>query len=250
MKFKAIIFDLDGTAIPNKPDGMPSKKVIDVVKEAMRKVQVSIATGRTVDNSREIRNALEITSPFIVAGGTQIIDPKDEKTLWKKELSAKQVKQIIDICLPYGYEIILGMDNGYITINDNNVLKPYQIVYVMNGKQHDVQEIEKKLAQVNNINIHEVISWKKDHLDIHITHKNAGKKHAMMELIKILGLDKKDIIVVGDSNNDKPLFEVAGYRVAMGNASDDLKSIADYIAPPVEEDGLAEVIQKFILESQ
>lgn len=44
-----------------------------------------------------------------------------------------------------------------------------------------------------------------------------------------------------------PLLMACGLRVAMGNAVEDLKAIADYIAPPVENDGVADVIEKFIL---
>lgn len=40
----------------------------------------------------------------------------------------------------------------------------------------------------------------------------------------------------------------AGLKVAMGNAIDDLKAIADYIAPTVQEDGVVDVIEKYILE--
>ena len=54
MKFKAIIFDLDGTAIPNRNDGMPSERVINAVKKAQDIIKVSIATGRSVSHCRDI----------------------------------------------------------------------------------------------------------------------------------------------------------------------------------------------------
>jgi hydroxymethylpyrimidine pyrophosphatase-like HAD family hydrolase len=55
------------------------------------------------------------------------------------------------------------------------------------------------------------------------------------------------MIGVGDGYNDFPLLEACGLKVAMGNALEDLKGIADYIAPSVDEDGVANVIEKFIL---
>ena len=54
-------------------------------------------------------------------------------------------------------------------------------------------------------------------------------------------------MVVGDGNNDLPLFELAGWKVAMGNGADVLKEAADWIAPSVDEDGLAVAIERFIL---
>lgn len=247
MQFKMLIFDLDGTAIPNKPEGMPSKKVIEAVAKAQKIIKVGIATGRSVSNCRDILKALDIISPSIVAGGTQIINPKSEKTLWKRDLSMEQLKRILDISLPYGYKINLGDDNGYLHIKENQISKPYQIAYIMFVVPKDAKQIIRKLSNIKDITVHEVISWKKDHFDIHITHKEATKKYSLEELLKIVDVDRKDILVVGDSNNDRPLFEVAGYKVAMGNGSDGLKSIADYIAPSVEDNGLAQVIEKFIL---
>jgi hydroxymethylpyrimidine pyrophosphatase-like HAD family hydrolase len=55
------------------------------------------------------------------------------------------------------------------------------------------------------------------------------------------------MIGVGDGHNDLPLFEACGFRVAMGNADEELKKLADYIAPSVEDDGIVDVIEKFIL---
>ncbi|MBX4181389.1 HAD hydrolase family protein, partial [Candidatus Parcubacteria bacterium] len=51
----------------------------------------------------------------------------------------------------------------------------------------------------------------------------------------------------GDARNDTPLLNVCGLRIAMGNADDKLKRIAHYIAPSVEDDGVAHVVEKFIL---
>ena len=67
-------------------------------------------------------------------------------------------------------------------------------------------------------------------MDIHVTHIKATKKHSLEEVLKLMKIKKEDVIGVGDSNNDKPHFEVSGYKVAMGNASEGLK--IDYLHPP------------------
>ena len=56
-----------------------------------------------------------------------------------------------------------------------------------------------------------------------------------------------DTIGIGDGNNDKPWLLMCGLKVTMGNAVPELKAIADYIAPGVENDGVADVIEKFVL---
>src|SRR6185437_6847206 len=123
-------------------------------------------------------------------------------------------------------------------------IQPEQIIFIMTVSKKDTKIIVQKLAQIPDISTHEVISWTPDHLDIHITHKDATKKHALEELLKLENLAKENIMAVGDANNDLPLFEVAGFKVAMGNGSDRLKEAADYITDSVEEDGLAKAIEK------
>ena len=68
-----------------------------------------------------------------------------------------------------------------------------------------------------------------------------------LSVSKLLNIKTKHISGVGDSNNDFPLLLACGLKVAMGNANSDLKQIADFVAPSVEEDGVATVIERFIL---
>jgi len=84
-------------------------------------------------------------------------------------------------------------------------------------------------------------------MDIDVTHAEATKMHGILEVAKLLNIDTKEIIGVGDGYNDFPLLMACGLKVAMGNAVDDLKAIADYVAPTVDEDGLADVIEKYVL---
>lgn len=241
---KAIIFDLDGTAIPNEKGGMPSQRLIDTVAKAQQKVKVSAATGRPLSNSLHILKVLKITSPCVIAGGTQIIDPVTEETLWKKELSGDQVREIVSVAIPYPYEVWISDQLDASPAKKDIVIQPEQVIFIMSVTNEDAKDIMQKLAHIPDITAHEVVSWTPDHIDIHITHKDATKKHALEELLRIENVDKKDVMVVGDANNDLPLFEVAGYRVAMGNGSDRLKKAADYVAESVENDGLAKAIEE------
>jgi len=241
---KAIIFDLDGTAIPNDKNGMPSQRLIDTVAKAKQRVKVSAATGRPISNSLHILRALKISSPCVIAGGTQIIDPITLETLWKKELSADQVRNIITIAKSYPYEVWISNQLDASPAIENIVIQPEQIIFIMTVSKEDTKAIMQKLAHIPDITAHEVISWTQDHIDIHITHKDATKKHALEELLKLEKVSKENVMVVGDANNDLPLFAVAGYKVAMGNGSDQLKVAADYITDSVEEDGLAKAIEK------
>lgn len=247
MAIKAIIFDLDGTAIPNRIDGIPSERVIEAVRKAQKLIKVSIATGRQIFNCRRLIKTFNIDQPSIIMGGTCIINPKTEEILWKKEMSENQAKQIINICLSYSYQIYSSNKGKGLPANELSIEGPEQILYIMNVTPGDTKTIVKKLNNIPDIAVHEVQSWKQNHFDIHITHKDATKKHALEELLKIIDVDKDEVMAVGDSSNDMPLFEIAGFKVAMNNATEKLKQNADYITDSVENDGLAKVIEEKIL---
>ena len=70
------------------------------------------------------------------------------------------------------------------------------------------------------------------------------------EIAEVMGIDRQQIIAVGDSIGDIEALEEAGLGVAMANAEEKVKLHADYIAPSVWEDGVAEVLEKFILARQ
>ena len=83
-----------------------------------------------------------------------------------------------------------------------------------------------------------------------VTNILGTKQQAIEHAIKILHVHPEEIVAVGDGENDIPMILAAGMGVAMGNAAEGLKSVADYIAPSVEDDGLAHVIEKFFLNQQ
>ncbi|KEI07684.1 haloacid dehalogenase [Clostridium sp. K25] len=84
---------------------------------------------------------------------------------------------------------------------------------------------------------------------LEIQKKGINKGSSLNFLAKKLGINPNEVIAVGDSGNDIDMIKYAGLGVAMGNAFSEVKEIADYITYTNEEDGLAHVIEKFILNS-
>ena len=83
-------------------------------------------------------------------------------------------------------------------------------------------------------------------VDIHVTHPEATKEHALQVWHEIEQVAKEETIAIGDSGNDIPLFQSAGFRVAVSNATAELKQQADYIAPNDDQQALEHVIYKFL----
>lgn len=84
---------------------------------------------------------------------------------------------------------------------------------------------------------------------IEVVNKNINKGIGVMQLADKLGIKREEVICIGDSGNDKHMIEWAGLGVAMGNAFNEIKEIADFITLTNDEGGTSHVINKFILNN-
>ena len=77
----------------------------------------------------------------------------------------------------------------------------------------------------------------------------AKKSCGVEFLCKLWELNKNEVLTIGDQNNDIDLIQAGGIGVAMGNATDELKSCADYITDTVENDGFVKAMNKFVFST-
>lgn len=249
--YKALILDVDGTTIKNQSDAMPSEKVKSAIRKADKIVKVGLATSRPFWHVIHIIEILQINAPCILAGGSQIYDPKLKKVVWEKTIEKNDVEQIFEISKSLGIEIkddATGkhLRNEKLNINDYAKKGPLQF-WVPNLKPDLSQIFIDKLSSISTIAALKVPSWENGFSDVIISHAQGTKQHGILEVAKLLNIKTHEIISVGDGDNDFPLLMACGLKIAMGNATEGLKQIADFVAPDVEDDGVATVIEKFIL---
>lgn len=82
---------------------------------------------------------------------------------------------------------------------------------------------------------------------LEFTEKGVTKGTSLDQLIQACGIKREEVIAIGDSYNDLSMIEFAGLGVAMGNAPDDIKEIADLVTETNMNDGVAKVVEEFIL---
>jgi hydroxymethylpyrimidine pyrophosphatase-like HAD family hydrolase len=82
---------------------------------------------------------------------------------------------------------------------------------------------------------------------VEATHLSASKGQALAFLASKLGIKQSETMAIGDHDNDTDMVAWAGLGVAMGNGSAAVKAAADYVAPPIEEEGAAQAIEHFVL---
>lgn len=110
------------------------------------------------------------------------------------------------------------------------------------GHKDVILAIEQRLLQLhgNNLNI-----YKSQPSYLEVMSQAASKTKAIEFLLKKYGLVQEEIVAIGDNYNDKGMIEFAGAGVAMGNAPDEIKSVADYITDTNSNDGVAKALDHF-----
>ncbi len=109
MKHKAIIFDLDGTAIPNHAKGLLPSKLVKTIQLHQKDIHLCAATtGRPIANAKYIIDALEINRPVYRGGRTQIYDPVTDAIIWEASLEPGNAQNILKICQNYHYQVLAG----------------------------------------------------------------------------------------------------------------------------------------------
>lgn len=86
--------------------------------------------------------------------------------------------------------------------------------------------------------------------NLEISSRNATKGKGLCILARMLGIDPGQTMACGDSENDIDILETAGIGVAMGNADDSVKRIADYVTRSNEENGVAHAIRELVLNQK
>ena len=82
---------------------------------------------------------------------------------------------------------------------------------------------------------------------LHVTDKRVNKGTSLKYLCERNGINMKNVMAIGDSQNDEDFLKEAGYKIAVGNAEDKLKEISTYTCEKMFGDGVSEAIEKFAL---
>jgi len=249
MKYKLLLLDVDGTTTASNGEALPSRRVIDAVAHAQDQLHVALATGRSIELAQSVIDSLGLRGPSVFNGGAEIIDVQNKSVLRSQQLGVPTLQELIRLALPFGYAVYTDEDQYAAAITKpEDIMAPAAKLFIEEVSTSDAVHILEQLNGVPLAEAHPTSSWGEgDVVDIHVTHEHATKRHGAERLIHLLGLKKEQVIAVGDGYNDVPLLEAAGLKVAMGNAPDEVKRLADYIAPSLEDDGVAEVIERFIL---
>ena len=259
---KLVATDIDGTIF------IPEKEFTSGVKNCIKNlsdngIKVVLVTGRMNAAATRIAKDLGLDTPVVSYQGGLVVE--NGKKLYERYLTEEQTRRILEWA---------SMENIHINLYNDDVLYSetdcYEVQRYCNNLHTErtikkFSEIKKdkinKLLAIDYSNPDRITKYEKELQEIfpdlyivkstpyflEFSNPEASKKCAVEFLQAYWGLKKEEILTIGDQNNDVALLQAGGIKVAMGNATDELKAEADYITDSVYEDGFVKAMEKFCL---
>ncbi|MFA9556910.1 Cof-type HAD-IIB family hydrolase [Evansella sp. AB-rgal1] len=268
MKYKMIVLDMDDTLLlGDNTIGSHTKNAL--MKAQEMGVKVVLASGRPVKGMKKYAEELQLDhfgSYIMSYNGAKIINCRTKEELFSSMLQPKTVHHLYELSKRENVwlhtfiddRIITEENNKYTSIESelnnlpieevNNLVETITIpvVKVLMCEHPDkLVVVEEKLKKELG---DELSIFRSKPYFLEFIEHGVTKGSSLAKLLKETGMSPQEVIAVGDSYNDATMIELAGLGVAMGNAPDDIKQKADYVTDTFENEGVATVIEEFLLK--
>lgn len=268
-KYKLLILDVDGTLVGNGP--YPSEAVINAVLAAKAKgITVALGTGRASEACYHLLERMNLNGVHVFFDGAAVVDWPSRDIVFLEALPPQAAYRFIELARISGLFAEIYAHDFYFIEEENELSKHQQSklqlqpivtdlislakrIKIVKGQVIATNEAQKKRADELTQQMESLckISWSFDYSNGmyfgNAVSRFASKGEALRKMIDYLSLTPDQTIAIGDSFNDMSTFEVVQTAVAMGHAPDELKAMADWVAPSIHEDGVAAAIEQFLL---
>ena len=244
-EYRLLLLDLDGTLLTK--DERITPRVADAVRSVSALVHTSIATGRERHDVLRFAGELGLSAPQISDNGAMIIEPPDGRCLWSAPLPAGTTVELLDRLDRPGMEFIATDDAETVTSAAEAEGRSLNRVSALDLSERAADELVVEYAAVAVLDAVKVFLPYNGRWAVDFTAVGINKAVAARKLAGLVGVGTDQMIAAGDGYNDVPLLSASSLRIAMGDSPEELKSLADFVAPTAEEDGLAVAIEEFVL---
>ena len=244
---KMIVTDLDETLL--KTDKTISQYTIDIIKKVSNQgIKFIFATARGSSTKNLI--PYDLFDGYVLMNGAKAYI--DNRLIYGKTIPANIFIPFLQNLSNNGLKVAAEV-NGvhYANFNvkekweyiDNFIITDYRDVEDGADKLYAIIENPPQVDFINSILPNELyLNLSRDNLAM-IMHKEAKKVNGILEIAKEFSISKDNIIAFGDDINDKEMLLNCGFSVAMGNAIEDIKAIADCICDINDNDGVAKWLE-------
>ncbi|MGI5921374.1 MAG: Cof-type HAD-IIB family hydrolase [Syntrophomonadaceae bacterium] len=267
MAIKLVALDLDDTLLDNSLK--ISQECVNTIREVRAGgVIVTLATGRAFKSALPYARQLDIDVPLITYQGAWVKNSLSGEELYNRPVPRDLAREVM--------EFFRSRDVHYHTyFNDNLTIEslseearyyigiagvePVMVpslvdaldegealkILAVSFAEEQLLAMESELQERFGSNLH--ITRSKPYF-LEIMDARATKADALQVVAGRYGIKRNEVLAVGDSYNDLAMIKWAGIGVAMGNACEEIKNLADFVTSSNEEEGVAEALQRLILK--
>lgn len=277
MAIKVIIMDVDGTLTNSKKQITPKTKEM-LIAAQNKGIKLVLASGRPVSGLIGLAKELEMEKHhglLVSFNGSKVVDCQTKEVLFNQTMRIEDAREILEHMK--NFKVYPMIDKGnYLFVNDvYKGMITYQnekidiIQYEARGGNFKLCEIEDLSSFVDfplnkiltagdpeylNEHYQDMMEPFKERLNcmftapfyFEFTAKGIDKAKALDSVLKPMGFQQEEMVAFGDGDNDATMLSYAGIGVAMDNAQDSLKKIADKITLSNEEDGIAVMLETLL----
>ena len=258
---KIVFIDLDGTLtdIDGKVD-MDTIKSIEKLKSIG--VQVILTTGRSLPYTINYANKNDSGNYLITSNGSEIYNVSSKKVLYKNVISKENLVFIDDLISKYNL-LFTANSASYRYTNNEEKQNMYKKAFNLSSIDDEINQVviqsydietmkffRRDLSGNGNLKISNKTKniVEGNLLFYDVTNYDSSKGNAIKWLCNHLNISLDKTMAIGDSTNDLDMFEVCRYKVAMGNADQELKDKADMITLSNEQNGVKAVLDRLYKE--
>ncbi len=266
LTYKMLVLDLDDTLL--RDDYSISERNKDMLIKAQEKgVKVVLASGRPTPAMIQFAEMLDLAkydSYLISFNGGMITSVKENEVLFEQSLTKEEIHSLHDFSKDNDLHIITYSDKGIVSETNSEYI---DVEIKLTGLPHhkvpcfksEVQSSAVKCILLENPDYLRTIETKlkAERSDLSVARSkpfflevmpNGIDKAASLELLaNMLGINQSEVIAVGNAGNDLSMVEYAGLGVWVDNVTPELRDRADVIVASNMNDGVAEVVERFIL---
>ncbi|KOS71468.1 HAD family hydrolase [Lysinibacillus contaminans] len=254
MGYKIVFFDVDGT-ITHHEDGNIPYSTIEAIKKLKRKgIKVVAATGRPLSMCKELQE-LGIET-FITANGGYV--KHNQEVIHKVPMDKSIIQEVMAFAKLQNNGLSFYTEefsmNGVIeteilkALKETLSLNDYPEIYHLLHNQEvfllclfaNDETVDKYIHKFPHL------TFKRWHpYVLNVLKEDVSKSLAILKTLEFFGIDKSDAIAFGDGENDIDMLELVGFGIAMGNAKETLKNVADFVTKKSSENGIEYALKKF-----
>jgi Cof subfamily protein (haloacid dehalogenase superfamily) len=260
--YKAVFIDMDGTLL-NSRSKISERNIACLKKLSAKGIRAIIATGRPIESIRQVVGPFHSQDPAISLSGSMIHESVFGQPWEAIDMPMETVRDILMACrcLEGVGNVLLDEADGFYALEHNALMEEFIGMYnkhprlftydqiptapvlslLIHFKDHR-REIFRKLHESFADRAH--FTYFREYPWIELSSVHANKGNAMAAVCRRLGIDIREAVAIGDGANDLEMIARAGLGIAMANADDEVKAVADRLAPDHNHDGFAEAMDE------